>query len=416
MKSDFDTLMKEKGLDAFIVLGNAEHNPPMYYLTGGGHVSAALLLKKQGEEPVLYYHDMERDEASKTGLKTVPFSKYREMDLLKQANQDTNLMVALRMQLILQEQGLDSARIGLYGHTDLSSSFAILSYLQKLMPDLELVGESRENSLFLSAMETKDETEVERIRKMGKVTTEVVGKVADYLTSCEVNGNEVLLNEQGAPLTIGEVKDMINLWLAERGAENPEGTIFAIGRDAGVPHSTGTADDVVRLGRTIVFDIFPCEAGGGYFYDFTRTWSLGYAPPEAQDLYDQVKGSYQHVKENLDLNAQFKDYQKLVCDFFEERGHDTPQSVDAPVEGYVHSLGHGLGLNVHERPFSGYAATERDRLVPGVVFTIEPGLYYPEQGMGVRIEDTLWVQPDGTMDVLVDYPYDFVLPMKKWKK
>ena len=56
------------------------------------------------------------------------------------------------------------------------------------------------------------------------------------------------------------------------------------------------------------------------------------------------------------------------------------------------------------------------RLAPGVVVTCEPGLYYPEQGMGVRIEDTLWVRPDGRMEILAEYPYDFVLPMKKWKK
>ena len=56
------------------------------------------------------------------------------------------------------------------------------------------------------------------------------------------------------------------------------------------------------------------------------------------------------------------------------------------------------------------------RLAPGVVITSEPGLYYPEKGMGFRIEDTLWVRPDGKMETLADYPYDFVLPMKKWKK
>ena len=88
-------------------------------------------------------------------------------------------------------------------------------------------------------------------------------------------------------------KRRINLWLAERGADNPEGTIFAIGRDAGVPHSTGTASDPLRLGQTIVYDIFPCEAGGGYYYDFTRTWCLGYAPDAVQALYQDVLDVYQ---------------------------------------------------------------------------------------------------------------------------
>jgi Xaa-Pro aminopeptidase len=75
-----------------------------------------------------------------------------------------------------------------------------------------------------------------------------------------------------------------------------------------------------------------------------------------------------------------------------------------------------VGLNIHERPWSGLTATDDNILRPGVVMTIEPGLYYPEKGLGVRIEDTLWVRPDGKMEVLAEYPYDFVLTMKKWSK
>ena len=219
------------------------------------------------------------------------------------------------------------------------------------------------------------------------------------------------------PLTIADVKSRIDLWLAELGAENPEGTIFAIGRDAGVPHSIGNPTDLLRLGQTIVFDIYPCEAGGGYFYDFTRTWSLGYATPEAQKLYDEVKAVFDKVQENLDLNAPFKDYQPAWCAKSSRRtGTKLPVNTQSPVEGYVHSLGHGVGLNIHERPFSGLTATDDNILKPGVVITSEPGLYYPEKGMGVRIEDTLWVRPDGTVEILAEYPYDFVLKMKNWAR
>ena len=63
MKSDIDAVMKSRNLDALIVFGNAEHNPPMYYLTGGGHVSHATVIKKRGEEAIFFFGDMERDEA-----------------------------------------------------------------------------------------------------------------------------------------------------------------------------------------------------------------------------------------------------------------------------------------------------------------------------------------------------------------
>ena len=87
----------------------------------------------------------------------------------------------------------------------------------------------------------------------------------------------------------------------------------------------------------------------------------------------------------------------------------------APQEGYVHSLGHGVGINIHERPFSSFLTDDTHRLAPGMVITLEPGLYYPEKGMGFRIEDTYWVRPDGKLELLAEYPYDFVLEMKKWK-
>ena len=77
----------------------------------------------------------------------------------------------------------------------------------------------------------------------------------------------------------------------------------------------------------------------------------------------------------------------------------------------MHSLGHGLGLHVHENPTFGAGATEADRLDPGVVVTIEPGLYYPERGMGVRLEDTVYARPDGGFEVLADYSLDLVLPI-----
>jgi Xaa-Pro aminopeptidase len=416
MKSDLDAIMQARNLDAFIVFGNAENNPPMYYLTGGGHVSHATIIKKRGAEPFYFFNDMERDEAAKSGLKLIPYTKYDYTEMMKQADNNQLLASALRYQRMFEDVGVTTGRVGVYGHYDVSSVFGALQHLQTLMPGLEFVGEARDESIFLRAMETKDENEVTRIRKMGQVTTAVVGKVREYLTSCDVRDDEVLLKEDGTPLSVGDVHSRIRLWVAEHGAELPSGFIFAIGRDAGVPHSAGNPTDLMRLGQTIVFDIYPAEAGGGYYYDFTRTWSLGYTTPEAQALFDQVKEIYDTLNDNFDLNVAFKDYNKMTCDYFESKGHQTPMNTKAPIEGYVHSLGHGVGLNIHERPFSGLTAGDDQRLKPGVIITSEPGLYYPEKGMGFRIEDTLWVRPDGVMEKLADYPYDFVLPMKKWKK
>lgn len=417
MKSDLDALMQAQDLEALLVFGDAQNNPPMYYFVGGGHVSGALLIKKAGKEPILFYNDMEREEAAKSGLQTVSLSEFPVAEFEEQADGNRLLANALRYKKILSEYGLSGGRVAVFGRAEFSFLFGIVKSLMELMPEVEFVGQGLGDSVILRAMETKDEVEVARIRQMGAVTTTVVRMVQDYLTSCDVREDEVLLREDGSPLTIGDVKGKISLWLAERGAVNADGMIFAIGRDAGIPHSIGDAKDLLTLGKTIVFDIFPAEVGGGYFYDFTRTWSLGYAVPEAQALYDQVHEVYNQVVENLDLNAAFPDYQRMTCEYFESKGHPTPLNTKAPLEGYVHSLGHGVGLNIHERPSARMVEQDPDNILkPGVVITIEPGLYYPEKGMGFRIEDTYWVRPDGKIELLAEYPYDFVLPMKKWKK
>lgn len=410
MKSDLDAFMQSNSIDAILVMGPAQHNPAMVYLTGGGHITRADLVLKRGESAILFHEMMERDEAARTGLVTRPYSRYPWNELWQQAGRDQVQALALRYQRMFTDLGLTEGRVALYGTVEAGMVYAVLSAVEKLMPGLHFIGFARD-PLLAEAMMTKDDSEIARIRRMGQITTSVVGRVADFLSSQPVRG-DALLRPDGEYLTIGDVKKYINLWLAEGGAENPEGTIFAQGYDAGVPHSTGTDTAPLRLGQTIVFDIFPCEAQGGYFYDFTRTWCLGYAPDEAVQLYETVKSVYHQVVSELKLGEKFSKYQVRTCELFEADGHPTIQTNPDTESGYVHSLGHGLGLKVHEKPFSGAGSGETERLIPGTVFTIEPGLYYPNQNLGVRLEDTYLTHPDGTFEVLADFPLDLVIPVK----
>jgi len=131
MKSNLDALMHRKNIDALIVMGNATHNPPMYYLTGGGHVSSALLIKKCGGEPVLFCNDMEREEAARSGLKVVPFSAYNYEAALKEAGGDPALASAIRLKQIFMDNDIHG-RVGVYGITDLGSAFVNFTQLQDL--------------------------------------------------------------------------------------------------------------------------------------------------------------------------------------------------------------------------------------------------------------------------------------------
>ena len=301
MKSDIDQLMREAGLEAVLVTGPAAHNPNKAYFTGLVHVTSGYLLKKAGEPPLLFHRSMERDEAARTGLETKSIEDYRPTELIEKSKGDHVQAEALLLKEILDDHEV-SGRVGLYGKTELGAGFGTFNRLQEALDGIELIGEPGDSSVLAQARSTKDEHEVERIRQMGKVTTEVVGNVADFLTSHQAKDG-VLINREGEVLTIGDVKRRVNMWLAMREAEDLEGTIFSIGRDAGVPHSAGQADQPLEIGKTIIFDLFPSEAGGGYFYDFTRTWCLGWAPDDVEALYQDVLEVYHSVFDRLEING-----------------------------------------------------------------------------------------------------------------
>lgn len=409
MKTDLDALMQAHNVDVLLVSGPGKHNPAMVYMTGGANLTMGHVIKKQGEPAVLFFAPMERDEAARIGMKSHSYQKYPQFRATLAGDLDGH---AEMLQAMLKDAGVSEGRLAIYGEVNAFRHYGVVSRLLGLMPGLR-IADSTDDDIILKAMSTKDEVEAARIRKMGQITTEVVQATADLLTGSVVK-DDVLVKADGAPLTIGEVKRLIDVWLMERGAENPEGTIFAIGRDAGVPHSTGTDSDLLRLGQSIVFDIFPCEAGGGYFHDFTRTWCLGYAPDEVVKLYADVKAVNDTLIAELEVGKPFFHYQKRTCELFEEMGHPTVMSKPGTEDGYVHSLGHGVGLKVHELPMCSYQPNggATHELTPGHVIAIEPGLYYPDRGMGVRLENTYYITPDGEFENLAPYPMDLVLPVK----
>ncbi len=407
MKSDIDRLMREADLQALLISGPVAHNPNKAYFTGLVHVTSGYLLKQVGKSPLLFHHSMERDEAARAGLETKSLDDYRPTELIEKSKGDQIQAATLLLKEIFRDNEV-SGRVALYGKAELGVGFGIFDRLQESLNGIELVGEPENRSVLSRARATKDEQEVERIRQMGKVTTAVVGDVESYLTSHRAKDG-VLVNREGEILTIGEVKRQINLWLAMRGAENPEGTIFSMGRDAAVPHSAGQDEQPLELGKTIIFDIFPSEAGGGYFYDFTRTWCLGWAPDEAEELYQDVLEVYHSVFDRLKADTLCREFQIMTCEQFESKGHPTVLNTPGTTDGYVHSLAHGLGLAIHEAPGFSHIESNQDTLDPGTVFTFEPGLYYPTRGLGVRLEDTIWANPQGGFEVLAEYPMDLVL-------
>jgi Xaa-Pro aminopeptidase len=403
-------LMESANADALWITGPAQHNPSMVYFTGICHMSAADLFLVKGKEPIILCNPMEREEAAKAGFQTLSTSNYDIKPLLKQTGGNRAKADALKYLQIFKDIGLEAGRVLVYGQKEVGPMVSLVKGLHDLNPLLEFEGDSQD-AVILEARSLKTQAEIEHIRRMGKITARVVGNTQELLSSSKLDG-EILIKADGSPLKLGEVKAQINLWLAEYGAEAPEDTIFALGRDSALPHSIGNPEDLMCLGKTIVFDIFPCEKGGGYFYDFTRTWSLGYATEETQSAYNQVKQVYETLTSELELGRNPNYLQQRTCDLFESLGHATIRQDQRIESGYVHGIGHGVGLDVHEKPWFGFADDPSNNLQVGSVFTIEPGLYYPEKGFGIRLEDTWYCDFNGTFRKFVDYPMELVVPVK----
>src|SRR5947207_1889200 len=209
-----------------------------------------------------------------------------------------------------------------------------------------------------------------------------------------------MLRQWNDSLTLGDLKRAVSSEIVRLGMVEDHETILSQGRDAGIPHSRGDASAKVRPSVPIVLDIFPSDRDSGYFFDLTRTFCVGPVPAELQRVHGDVLAAFQLAAEEMRAGTKASSYQALVCDFFEARGYATTRSNPQTLDGYVHSLGHGVGLEVHEKPFFGLTPTNQDTIEVGDIVTIEPGLYFPDREIGVRIEDTLVVRDDGRVESL----------------
>jgi len=409
LKRDLDRLMAERNIDAIVVegpdgLGSA--NPDYNYFVGGRHITGTVI-KKRGEPTMLVHSPWEQVQAEETGLALVSKDRWNLREIQQETPDRFWAMVEYQRRMFT-DLGI-GGRVGIYGTVRAGEHFALLTALAQQIPGLEIVAEF-EQDIISTARLTKEPEEVEIMRRVGRKTCAVVQAAVDFIRSGRASG-DTLVDTGGAPITIGRVRQLIGRELAAQGLEAPDGVIFAQGRDAGLPHAAGDDDEALKLGRAIVFDIFPREIGGGYCHDMTRTFAIGYAPPELQQAYEEVLGAFNHIVAELEPGAPTKAYQDEVCTYFEARGHETIGSKYPIDEGYIHSLGHGIGLEVHE-DFAFPALKDRgDVIVPGAVFTIEPGLYYPSKGYGVRIEDTYYCTPDGEFESLTPFPKELVIPL-----
>lgn len=409
MLSDLDTLMAARGLDGLLVMGDSSGNPVMQYLLGNVHFERAVIYKPAGGDITLIHGSMERDNAAHTGYRLVDRDQVYNSYAYLQRHEGNRLDASVHMMVdILRDSGMRGT-IGFYGMQDVGAGWMLLNNLADRLEGIDIQGEFGQ-TLFAEARATKDNRELAELAELGRRTCTVVHEVEDFLTGHAVAGDHVV-KEDGTPLTIGDVRMFLRSRLQRQELAEDHQTIFAQGAEAGVPHNAGTNGVRLRTGSPIIFDIFP-KGRSGYFHDMTRTWCLGHAPDHVAEAWTATKQLFDEVMARFRVGEACASFQAQACDFYEGLGHPTPRTHPGTHEGYVHSLGHGIGLDVHEEPNLSLAQGNTDVLRPGHVITVEPGLYYPDRGWGVRHEDAVALDEDGKLVWLTDYPAELVLPMR----
>jgi Xaa-Pro aminopeptidase len=410
MQADLDRLMSDKQLDVLIVEGAdglSEVSAPWRYLTRGQKMTG-YVIKKRGEPAMVLYHLMEQQQAEATGLKLVSYGKWDLKSIAKNSASRLDSATELWRQIF---RDLELAgRVAWYGATEAASLLALIDALRKHLPGAEFVGEY-ENSVIDVARRTKDADEIAAMQDVGKRTCEVVQDVVDFIKRQTVNKN-ILVDAKGWPVTIGHVKQFIRRACDDLDLDVGD-PIFAQGSDAGIPHAHGDPTAPLSLGDPIVFDIYPKCRKTGYYHDMTRTFAIGYASDELKKVYDDVKHAFDTILREFKAGTRCKVYQDRCCQLLRESGHVTIEEKWPLEEGYTHSLGHGLGLEVHEPLAFSSFADRGDTLQPGNVFTLEPGLYYPKRGIGVRLEDTIVCDTDGSFRSITPFGFDWVIEVGK---
>jgi len=331
---------EKKGFDGFLITNEAN----MLYFAG--FPGATCLLFPRNGENTLYVYGVNYEQAKAEG-------KGFSIEFVKR---DENLAAKVAAQIKdygIKKLAFDSLTIENYR--------GLVKFLRgkaKLKPQAKLVWELRK---------VKDAEEIELMRKAGELTCEGMRAAYEYIrpgireyeAAAEI---EYAMRKKGSWGTAFE-------------------TILASGVRSAYPHG-GCTDREIREGDLVVVDI-----GASYRYyrsDMTRTLVAGKPSEKQKRLYEIVKTAQQKAVQAIKSKAKAKDIDTTARKVIEEAGYG---------DYFVHSLGHGVGLEVHEPPTLGQQS--KDRLAVGNVVTIEPGIYLVGFG-GIRIEDTVLVKECGS--------------------
>jgi Xaa-Pro aminopeptidase len=245
--------------------------------------------------------------------------------------------------------------------------------------------------------------ELDGVRAAQRAAEAGMAAAAGVLARAEP-GPEGRLHVDGRELLAEDVREALRSACAGAGAPAPPDVIVASVWQ-GFGHESGSGP--LPAGIPIQIDLWPRHEASGCFADMTRTFVVGEPTPEHSELIAErerlVREALEAARNSARPGATGRQLFDATCDRFEAAGFRTQRTGpgEDPNEGFQFSLGHGVGLEVHEAPALGLGG--HDPLVAGDVIAIEPGLWDRRIG-GVRFEDLLLVTDDGC-ETLTRYQY-----------
>ncbi|HEX6702056.1 MAG TPA: Xaa-Pro peptidase family protein [Gaiellaceae bacterium] len=244
-----------------------------------------------------------------------------------------------------------------------------------------------DQAMFDARRRVKNEAELAGIRRAQAAAEQIMGAIRDALR----RGNEVTSEELRAE---GRA--------AVSGQDVHVEAIVAHGAQAASVHDEGSGP--VGLDEAVVVDLGVRDGASGCWADMTRTVCAGTPPPEIVEYHRICLKVLERVAREIRPGASGAGLHQLADGMIAEAGYPTLLTKEPGrplVDGFFHSLGHGVGLEIHEAPSLGRSG---EALIAGDVLAVEPGIY--KQGFGgCRLEDLVLVTADGA-EVLTRFPYE----------
>ncbi|MDO8511829.1 MAG: M24 family metallopeptidase [bacterium] len=334
-----------------------------------------IYLQPEGEKPVVYFSSLEYGA---------------QKDLLAQLNNGVkieriDLPPLIALIVILQKKKITTVKV------PPSFPFEVAKIIEKK-------GITPEIHDFEAERAHKNTKEIDYLTEAQRINETAFSLVYRILSESKIKKDRIYFDNE--ILTSEKMKVLIAKHLLEADHSNPEGIIVASGKQATQPHNDGTGP--LLPNQTIVVDIFPRSSKTGYFGDMTRTFVKGKASNEIKKMYSAVEETQKKILESINIGDSCAAVHQIAVANFKKLGYITTKN-----EGFIHGTGHSLGLNIHELPRLN--AISKSIIEPGMIFTVEPGLYYKKIG-GIRLEDIVAFLPNGEKKFLNNFNQSFIIP------